>query len=643
MSGLLTPAVVSPERHSAGAVATQRPQHAPPAVPLACGCKRRCHFPTGLVVAAASAAVVARQARPGLCRRVGRRRALTCRRAYEILPVPVRGGSSSVGLKRFLADVGGLRSIPRMLPAILLLHDGPGLPSQYLEPLAVRLCVGGRAVYVYDQLGCGLSRNAAATELTSEEVQDVDLLQSSISDFRDVLCFLSSCLGEPQVHLVGHGYGGAMLMEAMLRKGLYQTGAAKSDFPTLRSICLLGVASSTMVLCSEARRLMRQTETALSKTSEDAEDVARSFWLRHICGLKPQPACLTDAYSEAFPGLGGQRWGPLAGWFWYVGSTSQGATVGGQWELRKSATLQSWQLERSEVAAMYWEATGGAPLLSIRGQHDFVTDACVEAWRGVSDAAKAYGGVVDKTFSEVVIGACGHNAHLEDPELVAAKLRLWLLRTDELDHPPKSKGASASRVEDELQEDRMELDGCVRILSRMEARQKLTEWSSALSWAAYARSRSNLTSGITASRFTDQGFAGTGVASHLDGRTSSREARRLAEWAWELPAAPASDSLSVEFVTQALRECTGEGCEVDTSRQVAVGLSSHDGSTLLAIACVEAMDMSKLEAEESGWPSRCLDIVGAAASPGCSRDVKDGFVRSLRRLIADVDRAGGPQ
>ena len=44
----------------------------------------------------------------------------------------------------------------RPLP-VLVLHGGPGIPSDYLEPLGLLASKHGRKVYFYDQLGCGNS------------------------------------------------------------------------------------------------------------------------------------------------------------------------------------------------------------------------------------------------------------------------------------------------------------------------------------------------------------------------------------------------------------------------------------------------------------------------------------------------------
>mmetsp|Transcript_100894 Transcript_100894/g.284659 ORF Transcript_100894/g.284659 Transcript_100894/m.284659 type:complete len:241 (-) Transcript_100894:47-769(-) len=212
-------------------------------------------------------------------------------------------------------------------------------------------------------------------------------------------------------------YGGAIVMEALLRTGIFQTGAAENELPVLRSVCLISTPASTALATEEARRLMRSVEIEFFAAPEDA---ARSFWFRHNCAMKPQPKCLADSYAHAFPGVGGRRWGALAGWEW-----QEGLAHGG-WELRESKPLQGWAITRSEVAERYVEATDGAPFPSIREEHDFVTEKCVEAWRGVRDAAQ-------QLFQEEVASGCEHNAHLENRDGFAAKIRLWLPGAEDVD------------------------------------------------------------------------------------------------------------------------------------------------------------------------------------------------------------------
>ncbi|CAK9108174.1 Hypothetical protein SCF082_LOCUS50326 [Durusdinium trenchii] len=93
--------------------------------------------------------------------------------------------------------------------------------------------------------------------------------------------------------------------------------------------------------------------------------------------------------------------------------------------------------------------------------------ACVAAWRGVEDA----GG----DFSESVLGGCGHHAHLEAPDTVAATLRLWLLKVEDGPATSSRTPSSTSWTPSSGVKGRW--------LLREEARQHLTSWASKLCWA----------------------------------------------------------------------------------------------------------------------------------------------------------------
>jgi len=123
-----------------------------------------------------------------------------------------------------------------------------------------------------------------------------------------------------------------------------------------------------------------------------------------------------------------------------------------------------------------------------------------------------------------------------------------------------------------------------------------------------------------------------GVASHLDGRTQSREARRLAEWAWDLPRMPVErlqkKGAEQDDAVWALQLCASAAKSRRPERRIALGLESDDGASLDAVACVEA---------GAGFgPQIGVAVIGAAASPHASRGVKDALVRLVQDLIAEA-------
>jgi len=535
---------------------------------------------------------------------------------HEILRVNVRSSLGTIALKRFLSQPK-MGTVPRLLPAVLVVHDGPGLPSFYLEPLLARLCIGGRASYTYDQLGCGLSVTTSSIGLPFS-------MSAQVHDLFQVLSYLSQRLGEPDIHLVGHGFGGALIMEALLRHGLCQSKA----LPRLRSVVLFGAASSTRLLNDEGIRLMHESQRQFTYLPEDA---IRSFWIRHVCGVKPQPSCLSWAYEQSFPAPGGQRWGPLAGWDWKPDQQ--------QWFLRDPPDeLQEWALGRQEVAHKFHDNTdGGVPMLSLRGANDFVTECCVLAWRGAEDAAAS--AAHPSVFREEVFASCGHNAHLEDPDGFAAKVRLWLLEA-ELGEQDVASGVAEGAHDDGKTDQTFSknvADFC--LLGRGEARRTLAGWASALSWMAHFSLRNT-----RPSRFADPGFSRSGVASHLDGRVPAREARRLAVWVGGLPeAVPASGSSrhmghhrAVRSLHDALR---GMATDPLGPRRLALGLLPVGEQKLGAVACLRACSpLSDGASAQNRNTVGTFEVVGIAAAPSTPKNLcLENATRYLDHVIAGID------
>jgi proline-specific peptidase len=118
---------------------------------------------------------------------------------------PVSEGFVSFGGFRSWYRVVGDLSQPRgpaKLP-LLVLHGGPGGPSDYLEPLE-ELADIGRPIVFYDQVGCG----------NSDQPNDPSLW--SVELFLDELSTVRQELGLDRIHLLGHSWGGMLAMQYAL-------------------------------------------------------------------------------------------------------------------------------------------------------------------------------------------------------------------------------------------------------------------------------------------------------------------------------------------------------------------------------------------------------------------------------------------
>lgn len=88
---------------------------------------------------------------------------------------------------------------------LLVAHGGPGVPSDYLEPLAA---LGNeRSVYLWDQLGCGRSDRPTDPSLWT------------IPRFVEEMHAVRTSLGLDRVHLLGQSWGTCLSVEYLLSKG----------------------------------------------------------------------------------------------------------------------------------------------------------------------------------------------------------------------------------------------------------------------------------------------------------------------------------------------------------------------------------------------------------------------------------------
>lgn len=87
---------------------------------------------------------------------------------------------------------------------LILIHGGPGFPSDYLQPFDA---LGDeRPVYVWDQLGCGRSDRPSDTSLWSVErfVQEFDTVRAEVAP--------------GPVHVLGHSWGSMLAMEWLVTR-----------------------------------------------------------------------------------------------------------------------------------------------------------------------------------------------------------------------------------------------------------------------------------------------------------------------------------------------------------------------------------------------------------------------------------------
>ena len=265
------------------------------------------------------------------------------------------------GRRTWFRIVGDLDSA---FDPLLCLHGGPGSTHHYFAPLE-RLTEDGRAVVLYDQLGCG----------RSDRPVEIDW---SLQVFLDELAALREQLGLERIHLLGTSWGGMLALEHAL-----------SGFSGLTSLVLSSTLASAAAWETEVTRLrdelppdVRSVLAAAGRSGdydspeyERAEDV---FNARHFYRGGAYPPELQRMLPERGRESYRAMWGP------------------NEWTL--TGALQGWDV-RPRLHEL------DLPALVIRGRYDLSTESIAATLvRGLPHAR------------EVVFEASSHTPVLEETE-----------------------------------------------------------------------------------------------------------------------------------------------------------------------------------------------------------------------------------
>ncbi|MGH8652235.1 MAG: proline iminopeptidase-family hydrolase [Gammaproteobacteria bacterium] len=202
--------------------------------------------------------------------------------------------------KGFVAVTGG-RVWRRIVGAgdripVLALHGGPGVPHDYLEPLAG--LADERAVVFYDQLGCGRSDRPDDPSLWQME-----RFVAEISQVREAL-------GLTRVHLLGHSWGTTLAAEYALRQpaGLMSFILASPLLSVPQTVT--GIIDLRAGLPGEVQRVLAHHEATGTTDAEEYQQAVEEFRKRHVCRRQPLPQPLQRAREEMGQTVFQAMWGP---------------------------------------------------------------------------------------------------------------------------------------------------------------------------------------------------------------------------------------------------------------------------------------------------------------------------------------------
>ncbi|GGR31728.1 proline iminopeptidase-family hydrolase [Deinococcus ruber] len=183
---------------------------------------------------------------------------------------------------------------------LLVIHGGPGMPHDALEPLA-ELSDGVRRVIFYDQLGCGKSDRPSDPDIYS-----LGLFVQELQTVRDTL-------GLTRVHLYGHSFGGALALQYALSHPAGLESVIIADSFATADGWLEGAMQLRQQMPPEVRQLLEAHEAA-GTTSDPAYQAAfGQYYLGVHCCRVPIP----DHLQRAFAGSGAEVYRAMYGPQWF--------------------------------------------------------------------------------------------------------------------------------------------------------------------------------------------------------------------------------------------------------------------------------------------------------------------------------------
>lgn len=195
---------------------------------------------------------------------------------------------------------------------LLLLHGGPGSTHNYFEVLDCLAEEDGRAIIMYDQLGCGLSATPSRPDLWTAETWIEELIA------------LRKHLGLDEIHLLGQSWGG---MQAIQYLCDYKPEG-------ITSVILASTLPAAELWAKEQHRMIsymspeEQKAIAVAEESGNFEEpayvAANAKFMEQHCASTPgpdSPDCLrrpkvsgTEAYVTGWGPNEYNPTGTLKGW-----------------------------------------------------------------------------------------------------------------------------------------------------------------------------------------------------------------------------------------------------------------------------------------------------------------------------------------
>jgi proline iminopeptidase len=284
---------------------------------------------------------------------------------------------------------------PGAAAPLLVVHGGPGLPSDYLEPLAA--LADERPVVFYDQLGCGRSDRPAAPWPAGRWNTEYFL-----GELWKVRQALDRQPGFEHIHVYGHSWGSQIAVEYALTRPEGVLSWVLADPPLCMPRWLADLARYRAALPAEVRAVLDRCEAEGATSAPEYSRATRAFYDRHFCRVHPWPEPVERALAACNDDVYRAMWGAS--------------------EFHMTGVLRTY--DRSDRLGEI-----DAPVLFLCGRHDEATPETTAWYQSLVPGAEL-----------LVVEEASHLPHLENPAVTLPAIREHLRRADQ---PPAASGAAS--------------------------------------------------------------------------------------------------------------------------------------------------------------------------------------------------------
>lgn len=179
---------------------------------------------------------------------------------------------------------------------LIIIHGGPGIPHDYLEPLEP--LAANRPVIFYDQLGCG----------NSDKPDNPSLWK--IDRFVDELELLRRALRLNQVSLLGQSWGSALATAYIAKQPTAVNSLILADPFISAPLWIEDMQKLKSKLPKTIKDLIDKHESEGTTDSPDYQYATQIFYQYYVCRLSPWPPCLTRAAELINTQVYQTMWGP---------------------------------------------------------------------------------------------------------------------------------------------------------------------------------------------------------------------------------------------------------------------------------------------------------------------------------------------